>query len=161
MNTPECRIYTAKVLSNGRLLRWTQAATYGEMEPEGIHQITGDTPMRQGEHLLNTAKIALATPDGVVATATPSGKTLIFQMRFLNPEEQDEHAGMQDLHGQSPVQRPAPPLDTGSNIRGNGARGHSSDHRRHPHAPGEIPPGYCKNSPRHPGWGGRNCNSFR
>lgn len=71
MNTPECRIYTAKVLSNGRLLRWTQAATYGEMEPEGIHQITGDTLMRQGEHLLNTAKIALVTPDVVVATADP------------------------------------------------------------------------------------------
>ena len=73
MNTPECRIYTAKVLSNGRLLRWIQAATYGEMEPEGIHQITGDTPMRQGGTLLE----------------------------------------------------------------------------------------YCKNSPHHPGWGGRNCNSFR
>ena len=74
--------YPAKALANDQLTRWQQAAYAANMDPESIQQITGDTPMRQREQLLQRATVALVTPDIVHAwlIRTASSQT---QKRFL------------------------------------------------------------------------------
>ena len=59
--------YPAKALANDQLLRWKEAAALAGVNPDAIQQITGDTPMRQREQLLDRATVALVTPDVVHA----------------------------------------------------------------------------------------------
>ena len=59
--------YPAKALANDQLLRWKEAAALAGVDPEAIQQITGDTPMRHREQLLDRATVALVTPDVVHA----------------------------------------------------------------------------------------------
>ena len=74
--------YPAKALANDQLLRWKEAAALAGIDPEAIQQITGDTPMRQREQLLNRCTVALVTPDVVHAwlIRTANGPA---QRRFL------------------------------------------------------------------------------
>ena len=67
--------YPAEALANDQLIRWMSAAEAENVYPESIQQITGDTPMRLREQLLNGATVALVTPDVVhawpIRTARP------------------------------------------------------------------------------------------
>ena len=74
--------YPAKALANDQLLRWKEAAALAGMDPQAIQQITGDTPMRQREQLLDRCTVALVTPDVVHAwlIRTANGPA---QRRFL------------------------------------------------------------------------------
>ena len=74
--------YPAKALANDQLLRWKEAAALAGVDPEGIQQITGDTPIRQREQLLDRCTVALVTPDVVHAwlIRTANGPA---QRRFL------------------------------------------------------------------------------
>ena len=78
----ELVFYPAKALANDQLIRWKSAAEAANVYPESIQQITGDTPMRLREQLLNRATVALVTPDVVhawpIRTARPPA-----QKRFL------------------------------------------------------------------------------
>ena len=71
----ELVFYPAKALANDQLIRWKSAAEAANMYPESIQQITGDTPMRLREQLLNGATVALLPPDVVhawlIRTARP------------------------------------------------------------------------------------------
>ena len=75
----ELVFYSAKALANDQLIRWKSAAEAANVYPESIQQITGDTPMRLREQLLNRATVALVTPDVVhawpIRTARPPPKS--------------------------------------------------------------------------------------
>ena len=58
----ELVFYSAKALANDHLIRWKSVAEAANMYPESIQQITGDTPMRLREQLLNGATVALLPP---------------------------------------------------------------------------------------------------
>ena len=58
----ELVFYPAKAIANDQLIRWKGAAEAANMYPESIQQITGDTPMRLREQLLNGATVALLPP---------------------------------------------------------------------------------------------------
>ena len=84
--------YPAKALANDQLIRWKAAATAAEMDPETVQQITGDTPMRQREAILNRAKVALVTPDVVhawlIRTARgPAQKRFLANLRVAVTDE--------------------------------------------------------------------------
>ena len=84
--------YPAKALANDQLIRWKAAANAAEMDPEAVQQITGDTPMRQREAILNRAKVALVTPDVVhawlIRTARgPAQKRFLANLRVAVTDE--------------------------------------------------------------------------
>ena len=84
--------YPAKALANDRLIRWKAAANAAEIDPEAVQQITGDTPMRHREAILNRAKVALVTPDVVhawlIRTARgPAQKRFLANLRVAVTDE--------------------------------------------------------------------------
>ena len=84
--------YPAKALANDQLTRWKAAATAAEMDPETVQQITGDTPMRHREAVLNRAKVALVPPDVVhawlIRTArSPAQKRFLANLRVAVTDE--------------------------------------------------------------------------
>ena len=78
----ELVFYPAKALANDQLIRWKSAAEAANVYPESIQQITGDTPMRLREQLLNGATVALLPPDVVHAWLIRTARTPA-QKRFL------------------------------------------------------------------------------
>ena len=72
-----------KALANDQLIRWKGAAEAANMYPESIQQITGDTPMRLREQLLNGATVALLPPDVVHAWLIRTARRPA-QKRFLS-----------------------------------------------------------------------------
>ena len=96
--------YPAKALANDRLIRWKAAATAAEMDPETVQQITGDTPMRQREAILNRAKVALVTPDVVHAWLIRTARGPA-QRRFSGQPPGGGHRRGTRLRGRARVQR--------------------------------------------------------
>ena len=74
--------YPAKALADDQPTGWQQAAEAAQMEPESIQQITGDTPMRRREQLLQRATVALVTPGEVHAWLIRTARGAA-QTRFL------------------------------------------------------------------------------
>ena len=84
--------YPAKALANDQLLRWKRAAEITALPPQAVQQITGDTPMRERQQMLEKASIALMTPDiahaWLIRTASiPVQREFLRRLRLIITDE--------------------------------------------------------------------------